>query len=228
MRRARCIVAAAGAILLAGCGVATNLGRPPLVGPPAELAPSKHAAEPAVTTARIDTTRSYQAIFDSLRVWRDRRAQRAENEEQTIPRMTPARAESGGTAAVGAGAAAGSGSAGAGLDSAQSAATPSDSLTRAASTADTGSVGIAPAVSVDLPASARARLEAEARRNMAAADSLAADLGRHHLPAHDREKLDTAHGLVRQAREALRRGDLQAAANLAHKARLLAAEVAQK
>lgn len=86
---------------------------------------------------------------------------------------------------------------------------------------------VTPRLLVDLPATDRRQLDDAARRNLAAADSLARHAGRLPLPLRDREKLENALGLVRQAREALRRGDLRAAANLAYKARLLAGEVAR-
>jgi hypothetical protein len=90
--------------------------------------------------------------------------------------------------------------------------------------ADTPSVA-RPALSVDLPAADRRQLEDAAGRNISAADSLARAAEVRPLPPQDRAKLANALGLVRQAQEALARGDLRAAANLAYKARLLAAEV---
>ena len=58
-----------------------------------------------------------------------------------------------------------------------------------------------------------------------AADSLARLAGDRVPSPRKPDKLDTAQGLMRQAREAIQRGDIRAAANLAYKARLLAAEV---
>ncbi len=82
-------------------------------------------------------------------------------------------------------------------------------------------------VSIDLNSEDQARLTRAARRNLADADSLAGLAGAR-LPApRNPIKLATAQGLIRQAREALLRGDSRAAANLAYKARLLAAEADQ-
>jgi DNA-binding XRE family transcriptional regulator len=85
-----------------------------------------------------------------------------------------------------------------------------------------------PAVSVDLPNSARQQLEAKARSDIAWADSAAKIQATRQLAGHDRDKLETAIGLTQQAREAMERGDLPAAANLAYKARLLIEEVARR
>ena len=82
-------------------------------------------------------------------------------------------------------------------------------------------------IQVDLPAEEGRELEDAARHNLAAADSLARAARDHPLEERDREKVETALGLLRQAQEALARGDLRAAANLAYKARLLAAEAAR-
>ena len=87
--------------------------------------------------------------------------------------------------------------------------------------------GTAPALSIDLPSSDRWQLSDAAHRNLSAADSLSRGAERTRLSPRDRAKLENARGLMRQAEEALTRGDLRAAANLAYKARLLAAEVAR-
>lgn len=82
-------------------------------------------------------------------------------------------------------------------------------------------------ISIDLDPEDRARLTRVARRNLAAADSLAR-LASARIPSpRNPAKLATAQGLVRQAQEAMQRGDVRAAANLAYKARLLAAEAYQ-
>mgnify|MGYP001434097260 CR=1 FL=1 len=82
-------------------------------------------------------------------------------------------------------------------------------------------------VSIDLDPEDQARLTVVAQRNLAAADSLARLAGARAPSPRNPAKLAAAHGLVRQAREAMRRGDIRAAANLAYKARLLAAEAYQ-
>lgn len=77
-------------------------------------------------------------------------------------------------------------------------------------------------VSVDLSVEERARLEAACRRDLAAADSLVAGLATSALSAEARDRLAAIRGFIAQSRDALDRGDTGAAANLAHKARLLA------
>lgn len=83
---------------------------------------------------------------------------------------------------------------------------------------------LAPGIAIDLPPADLARLERAARRNLAAADSLVRIAERRSVAGARRDKAETAVGLMAQAREALARGDARAAANLAYKARLLAAE----
>jgi hypothetical protein len=85
-----------------------------------------------------------------------------------------------------------------------------------------------PEVSVDLPAPDRFKLRNTALADIAVADSLVRTSALRPMPGRERDKLETALGLTRQARDAIERGDLQAAANLAYKARLLAAEVADR
>jgi len=82
-----------------------------------------------------------------------------------------------------------------------------------------------PAVAVELPARELSRMAARARFDLAWADSVAQRAALRPLPARDRDKLETALGLIRQGREALHRDDIQAAANLGYKARLLVQEV---
>ncbi len=83
---------------------------------------------------------------------------------------------------------------------------------------------LAPGIAIDLPPADVVRLERAARRNLAAADSLVRIADRRSATGTRRDKAETAVGLMAQAREALARGDARAAANLAYKARLLAAE----
>jgi hypothetical protein len=82
-------------------------------------------------------------------------------------------------------------------------------------------------VSIDLDPEDQARLTGVARRNLAAADSLTRLAGARVPSPRNPTKLAAAQGLASQAREAMQRGDIRAAANLAYKARLLAAEAFQ-
>ena len=82
-------------------------------------------------------------------------------------------------------------------------------------------------VSIDLDPEDQARLAGVAGRNLAAADSLTRLAGARVPSPRNPAKLAAAQGLVRQAREAMQRGDIRAAANLAYKGRLLAAEAYQ-
>jgi hypothetical protein len=79
-------------------------------------------------------------------------------------------------------------------------------------------------VSIDLDPEDQARLTRVARRNLAAADSLTRLAGARVPSPRNPAKLAAAQGLARQAQEAMQRNDIRAAANLAYKARLLAAE----
>jgi hypothetical protein len=79
-------------------------------------------------------------------------------------------------------------------------------------------------VSIDLDPEDQSRLALAARRNLSAADSLARLAGARGPSPRNPDKLSAARGLIRQAQEAMLRGDIRAAANLAYKARLLAAE----
>jgi hypothetical protein len=79
-------------------------------------------------------------------------------------------------------------------------------------------------VSIDLDPEDQSRLALAARRNLSAADSLARLAGARVPSPRDPDKLSAARGLIRQAQETMLRGDIRAAANLAYKARLLAAE----
>lgn len=82
-----------------------------------------------------------------------------------------------------------------------------------------------PALSIDLPESERARLETKALQDLEACESIVSRLGGRYLATEGEEKLRTVRGLLLQAHSALRRRDLSAAANLAHKAKLLAMEI---
>ncbi len=68
-------------------------------------------------------------------------------------------------------------------------------------------------------------MERTALRDIALADSLARRSALRALPQAQRDKLETSLGLVQQAREALARGDVTGASNLAYKARVIAEEV---
>ena len=84
-----------------------------------------------------------------------------------------------------------------------------------------------PKVRVDLPPDQESALAAQARRDMAQADSLLNALpesGR--AGGTPREQVEAARGLLNQAEAALDRKDVQGAANLARKARILAESLA--
>ncbi len=111
--------------------------------------------------------------------------------------------------------------------------TATDSTAAATSGGQPDSVSIAPAeatlprpaLSIDLPESERARLETKALQDLEACESIVSRLGGRNLTTESDEKLRTVRGLLLQAHSALRRRDLSAAANLAHKAKLLAMEI---
>ncbi len=85
-----------------------------------------------------------------------------------------------------------------------------------------------PSVSVALAPAEKAKLTATTRFEMAEADSIVVKVGPRLYREKDREKLQTVQGLIDQARSALDREDVRAAANLAHKARVLALELGGK
>jgi hypothetical protein len=82
-----------------------------------------------------------------------------------------------------------------------------------------------PSISVALPEEQRDRLERIARAEIAMAESIIDRIAPRLTADKDREKLQTVRGLVEQTHAALDREDNQAAANLAHKAKLLATEL---
>ncbi|MBM3286916.1 MAG: hypothetical protein FJY88_06145 [Candidatus Eisenbacteria bacterium] len=79
-----------------------------------------------------------------------------------------------------------------------------------------------PSVSVALPAAEKAKLEAETHRDLAAAEARVSRAAPRAAGEADREKLRAIQGLIHQAVAALERDDIRGAANLAHKAKLLA------
>jgi hypothetical protein len=82
-----------------------------------------------------------------------------------------------------------------------------------------------PTISMAIPEAQRIRLTNAYRLDAAAADSLRAELGPQVNSASGKEKLQTAADLLAQARAAMEAQNLEAAANLAHKARLLVQEL---
>ncbi len=90
------------------------------------------------------------------------------------------------------------------------------------------SVADSTGISIDLPGRIRSELEEKAKADLAAADALTTQYETRQLQSRDREKLETALGLIAQARAALAGGQTQSAANLAYKARLLAQEISEK
>lgn len=85
-----------------------------------------------------------------------------------------------------------------------------------------------PAVSIDLGAGERSRLEVEARRDLADAEFVVRSVRRDHLDTVGLERLSAVEGLIEQARSAYAADDLESAASFARKARLLALEVTEK
>lgn len=82
-----------------------------------------------------------------------------------------------------------------------------------------------PAVSIALPEEQRERLERLARAEMGIAERITTQIGPRLTSGRDIEKLRTVLGLIEQTHAALDREDIQSAANLAHKAKLLATEL---
>ena len=82
------------------------------------------------------------------------------------------------------------------------------------------------AVSVDLSDAERLRLATEAERDIKEAERLIGAIRRDRLGADGLERLRTVEGLIGQARAASRGTDVEGAARVAHKARLLATELA--
>lgn len=83
-----------------------------------------------------------------------------------------------------------------------------------------------PSISVEMPNSDRERFEASYRTDIELVDRAIRRFSEDQLPQGDMDKLQTAKGLVSQSNAAFEQQDLQAAANLAHKARVLVEEIA--
>jgi hypothetical protein len=111
----------------------------------------------------------------------------------------------------------------AGTPIAGAAATPP--LEPASSDTQTAGSPATPTLSVDLPPAERARLVEAARRDREDTESLLKAIKVDTLPPDGQERLRTIQGLLDDSAEAANRGDLQAAASLVHKARLLAEEL---
>jgi hypothetical protein len=204
-----------GALLLVAlsCVSMPRLGPPPQIGPPAPVGLTSTAAPdagaPADTTLLSSEADSAAAELN--------RVMRLRGQNGPPPEMvTPVPVAPSDTSRSAPGPATDPGTAPTGTSAEPGALTPPD---------PTGD-GEAPSVSVDLPVLDRTKLKNTALSDMAEADSLVRSAALRVLPARERDKLETALGLTRQARDAATRGDLQAAANLAYKAKLLAAEVA--
>jgi hypothetical protein len=82
-----------------------------------------------------------------------------------------------------------------------------------------------PTISVAIPEPERTRLADAFRLDVAVADSLRTELSYRVTSAQGKEKLQTAADLLTQARAAMEAQNVEAAANLAHKARLLVQEL---
>lgn len=82
-----------------------------------------------------------------------------------------------------------------------------------------------PTISVAIPEEQRIRLAAAYKIDVAAADSLRSELTPRVSSVAGKEKLQTAADLIIQARAAMASQNVEAAANLAHKARLLVEEL---
>ena len=82
-----------------------------------------------------------------------------------------------------------------------------------------------PSVSIALPEAQRERLERLTRAEMGMAERITTQIASRLKSDADLEKLKTVLGLIEQTHAALDRDDIQSAANLAHKAKLLATEL---
>ncbi len=82
-----------------------------------------------------------------------------------------------------------------------------------------------PSVSIALPEAQRERLERLTRAEMGIAERITTQIAPRLKSRADLEKLKTVRGLIEQTHAALDRDDIQSAANLAHKAKLLATEL---
>ena len=83
-----------------------------------------------------------------------------------------------------------------------------------------------PFVSVDIPEKERADLAAKTREDIRETEAILSALEAGADRDRMRERIDTVRGLIQQSRAAGDRKDARAAATLAHKARLLATEMA--
>lgn len=72
----------------------------------------------------------------------------------------------------------------------------------------------------------RERFETSYRADIESVGRAIRRFSENRLPQEDMDKLQTAKGLVSQSNAAFEQQDLQAAANLAHKARVLVEEIA--
>lgn len=213
------------AALSAGCLPVPNPGPPPTVGPSPALRKPVQETDAVSVAAVQDTVRRDPVIRPWPMVF-------GPVEATPLPRQTrragpdDIRATSDSASAA---------------DSVARAGSPSDPASAAAG--DSQAAGVhdtldpaaastlrpaPPEVAVDLPPSARLRMERTALRDIALADSLTRRSALRTLPQNQRDKLETSLGLIEQAREALVRGDVPGAANLAFKARLIAEEVANR
>lgn len=86
-------------------------------------------------------------------------------------------------------------------------------------------VTASPTVSVALPEARRRELRRTALADLAAVNSMVSATEQRILTEAEDQKLQTIRGLIEQAQAALERKDIQAVANLAHKARLLGEEL---
>jgi hypothetical protein len=207
-------------LLVSGCVYWPQFGPPPPVGPP-------YVKSTVVAVDSLTTTYSSadSAAAELNRLW----LQRYRNGIAPLPPEEPPRRSAAGDSSPASteGPAETAGAPDAAGGAAQESGTPAaeasaDSLS-AARSQDQG-----PGVSLELPVQDRRKLEFIARNDMAVADSLVQITALRTLPASERDKLETSLGLIKQGRDALTREDLQAAANLAYKARLLAEEVARR
>jgi len=82
------------------------------------------------------------------------------------------------------------------------------------------------AVSIDLGGVERTRLSTQTRRNLAEAERAVSSMKGKPLGADALERLKTVEELIAQARSASDANDIEGASRLAHKARLLASELA--
>jgi hypothetical protein len=217
IRRTALLGAAVALVATGGCSLLPQFGPPPAVGPPYMPTASASEDSSAVVLSSADSAvtavnKAFQGrVKPGTTVYPD--------EHSTHP------GAAGASAGLPAATSHRSGHKGGALEPDSSAATDTTGISQSA---DSIGPSVPPALSVDMPALAQEQLEIQARANSAWADSTATVQARRALAPSDRDKLETAFGLSKQSREAMERGDLQAAANLAYKARLLVEEVARR